>query len=401
MNQEQMPKKGETKTVMGLSARQGTELSVSASEARAKAEIEASYTVAFHRPRSTAQARSKILEACKRTRFAEIAKYMKPVGSGKVTGPSIRFAEEAAKAYGNIRTSIDTVYEDDDLRKIRVSATDLESNLQHSMEISLRKVVERRKIRDGMEVLGERTNTQGQTVFLIRATEDDLLNKTQALASKALRTVLLRLLPQDIIEEAMDQVQDTLREQIAKDPSKHLKALADAFNSVGVRPVDLEKYLGHDLDATTPAEIDELRALFNSIKNGETTWQEAVSGGGDESDEMKDGTATQAARLRTKLRKVSKEAKSEPSQEAPTDTGEVVMGAPAPPAVEKHDRKLAMTDGRVHIIEETAKKNGWGMDDLHDWIKRDYSPDGIKGIADHETYDKILAMLKELGPDDV
>jgi hypothetical protein len=41
---------------------------------------------------------------CDRPRFAEVARYSKPQGSTKVTGPSIRFVEAALRCLGNIAT---------------------------------------------------------------------------------------------------------------------------------------------------------------------------------------------------------------------------------------------------------------------------------------------------------
>ena len=269
--------RGTTETMLAQETRREGELAQSSGAARAKAEIEAAYTVAIKYPRSFMDARRRVLESCKRPRFAEVAKYRKPVGTGAVTGPSIRFAEEAAKSMGNIQTSIDTVYEDVECRKIRVAAVDLETNLRHAVEINVSKTVERKSLKEGQEMLGQRKNTQGQTVYILRATDDDMLNKTLSAASKALRTVLLRLIPQDLIEEAMDTVTETLQSGTAKDPAAARKRMADAFAEIGVRPVDLEKYLGHPLDATTPAEIEELRSTYNSIRDKETTWAEVMA----------------------------------------------------------------------------------------------------------------------------
>ena len=49
-------------------------------------------------------------------------------------------------------------------------------------------------------------NSYGDTVYLVEATEDDLLTKQAAHVSKVIRTAALRLLPSDILEEAMEQL---------------------------------------------------------------------------------------------------------------------------------------------------------------------------------------------------
>ena len=72
---------------------------VSAAEA-AKARIQASFIMAFKKPRNSDQARDSILRACKRPIFAQKVEYSKPVGGRKITGPSIRFTELALREWG-------------------------------------------------------------------------------------------------------------------------------------------------------------------------------------------------------------------------------------------------------------------------------------------------------------
>jgi len=391
--------RGESKSILSMEKSRSGELAQTADAARAKAEIEASYTVAIHRPRSIADARTRILEACKRSRFAASAKYKKPIGGGTVDGPSIRFAEEIAKLFGNIRTSADTVYEDDDVRKIRVSATDMETNLQHAIEISMRKVVERKKIRAGMEVLAERENSQGQTVYLIKATDDDMLSKTQAQVSKALRTVLLRLIPQDIIEEAMDVVSETLRSGVAKDPAKHQKAIADAFSGIGVRPGDLEAYLKHPLDATTPAEIEDLRAIYNAISSDETTWQEFIA---ESDDSMEGATKSRAEALRQRLKRAKppvepQEPKKEPTPPTPPEEAKDAPKRRGRPPKPKPDSSgpFVMTDKMVDEIQDMATKCGWKPDDLRDWVQDQYSC-GLKGVGSQIVLGEIMHFIQDV-----
>jgi len=52
----------------------------------------------------------------------------------------------------------------------------------------VRSFVERRQPQPGRTIIRSRTNSTGQMVYLIAATEDELLNKQNALASKSIRT---------------------------------------------------------------------------------------------------------------------------------------------------------------------------------------------------------------------
>lgn len=244
---------------------------------QAKAAIEARYHVALARPRNIDQTRLKVLQACRRTAFAEVAKYAKPVGKEKVVGPSIRFAEEAIRALGNILQETAVIHDDQERRIVRITVTDLESNISFPQDIMLNKTVERRSLRQGQSAKGQRVNSYGEIVFLVEATEDDLANKQAALASKAIRTAALRLLPGDILEEAMAEVTKTLRAQDKQDPTAARKKLVDAFAGIGVTPDMLTQYLGgQPLDAISPADVEELREIFSALKERETTWSAVI-----------------------------------------------------------------------------------------------------------------------------
>lgn len=239
----------------------------------AKARIQSAYIMAFQKPRNEDDARDRILHACKRPGFAERVEFNKPVGGRQIKGPSIRFAELALREWENILTETQVLYEDDFIRRIKVIVTDLETNASHSKEIQINKTVERRKA-NGREVVGERTNTANQKVFIVKATEDELYNKEAALISKALRNEGLRLIPSDITDEAIEAARQTLRNRDAQDPDAAKKKILDAFSSIGVKPRDLERYLKHKTDTLTPAELEDLRGIYRAIRDGEARWSD-------------------------------------------------------------------------------------------------------------------------------
>jgi len=250
------------------------ETAASAAAAQSKALVEARYTVAMHRPRDMDLAREKLLKECRRPSFAEVARYNKPIGKG-IVGPSIRFAEAAIRCMGNIVIQEVTTYDDDEKRIIEVSVTDLESNVPYTTSITIEKTVERRNKKPGDDCIRERQNSYGDKVFILRATEDEILNKKNAILSKAIRTLALRHIPGDLIDECMDLVVATQAKKDAEDPDAAKRKILDAFAGINV-PVDqLKKYVGHDLVAISPKELVELRALHAAIKDGETTWRAA------------------------------------------------------------------------------------------------------------------------------
>lgn len=251
-----------------------TPAAVAAAEMQ-KARIESAYTIALHRPRSIDQVRQNILKHCERPRFAEKVKYSKPVGGGSVTGPTIRFAEMAIREMRNVFSDIQVIYEDDAKKQIKVILCDLETNCQFTKEVTLNKTVERKSSK-GREVVSERKNTYGDTVYVVVATEDELLNKEAALISKAIRNEGLRLIPQDIIEEAMDLAEATMKKADKEDPDGAKNRLIDAFFKVGIKVGDLIEYLGHGVDMVTPAELGELRKMYAALAEGSAKWSDFV-----------------------------------------------------------------------------------------------------------------------------
>jgi hypothetical protein len=245
---------------------------VAAAEA-ARARIQSAYLMALNKPRNIDQARDRILIACRRPVFAAQVEYAKPIGNTTVKGPSIRFAELALREWGNIRSDIQVIYEDEFQKRVRVDVIDLETNAAFGKDLTINKTVERRRA-EGREVLGERLNTQGQVVYIVRATEEEIQNKEGAQISKAMRNEGLRLIPQDIIDEALDVARATLKNRDAKDPGAAKKALLDAFSGIGIQPRDIQAFLGHSLDTIAPQELEDLRAMYRAIRDGEARWSD-------------------------------------------------------------------------------------------------------------------------------
>jgi len=297
--------------------------------AESRARIEAEHILAKRFPRDLDLVRTKLLADCRRPRFAEKARYRKPQGKAKnqetgrweqnyIEGPSIRFVEAAIRAMGNLTQEARTIYDDPDRRKILVIVRDLESNSSMSAEIVVEKIVERKEVsfkgRIVREVLASRLNSYGDTVYIVRATEDELAMKQAALVSKAIRTVGIRLIPADLVEEAMDMAMETQARRDAEDPDAARKRLVDAFVTVGVQPDALKAYLGHDIAASSPAEMQDLRAIYAGIHGGETTWKEVTDSTVEPAEERSKGPAV-VDRLKDKLKDKGSKREAKPGLE--------------------------------------------------------------------------------------
>lgn len=277
---------GEKKGAAGTTAREdfgGRELAtigetaITAAAAQARAAVEARYVMAVQRPRDFDQARFQLLKECARFTFADSATYEMKIGGKTISGPSIRFAEAAVRALRNIFVETTTIYDDAEKRVLRVSVTDLEANVPYSQEVVVEKTVERRELRDGQVALGQRKNFEGKVVYRVAADEGALLAKQGALVSKLMRTLALRLVPGDLIDEALEACAATVHDGISKDPDAHRKKIADSFARIGVQPSGLRDFLGHDLGTCSPKELAELRGTYQAISEGATTWAETLT----------------------------------------------------------------------------------------------------------------------------
>lgn len=250
--------------------------------ARSQAMVQAAFVMAERHPRDWDNVRAKLLRECQRPGFARVARYSKPVGNGRIEGPSIRFAEAAIRIMGHVVVDQAIIREDATRRSVEVVVIDAEANVRYTRQFSIEKAVERSYVKDGQVVLGERKNTHGKTTFLVGASEDELANKQAAAVSKAVRTEGLRLLPGDILEECMDECVATQRKKDAADPDQARKDISDAFARLNITPAMLKAYLDHELSTVSPAEMTDLRGVYEAIRDGETTWRAVMEArGGD------------------------------------------------------------------------------------------------------------------------
>lgn len=346
----------ETKAFGVESVERSSELAAIAVSSSAKAEVEAAYVMAIKNPRHEDTALTQIKASCRNPRFAASARYRKPVGKKEIApdrweqqyviGPSIRFAEEMIRCWKNVLTQQVSLYDDPIKRIIRITTRDLEANVAYSKEITLDKTVERQNSRD-REVLGERMNSYNKKVFIVRTTEDELNIKESALASKVIRTNGLRLIPQHIIDEAMDLVEATIKDKAAKDPAGERRQILDGFAKRGITPIEIERYMSKPSAQFAVDDLVKLREMLTSIEDGHATWQEYLEGtSAQTTDEIagKSQPDTKGAEVNEKLKSVAQErgveAKPEPKK-AESQTEAKSESKPAPPSQEEASTKKA------------------------------------------------------------
>lgn len=261
-----------------------SELAPTAVAAEKQFEIQSAIVLAKRFPRDEDQAFQKLMKACQRSSFAEDAEYSFPRGGQPVKGPSVFLAREAARVWTNIRYGLTITRDDQQSRQIQAWSWDLETNTKISAEDDFRKLIFRKG--------------KGW----IEPDERDLRELTNRRGAILIRNCVLQILPKDLIEDALDTCRETLRSNVAKDPDSARKKILMAFSELNVTAEMLAAYLGHPVAQSSPAEIADLRAVYKSISDGNTTWADYVNGNSEAgAADLKQKTETKAAELKEKL----------------------------------------------------------------------------------------------------
>lgn len=255
---------------------------------RERALIESKMTVARRYPRNMDDVLTNLKKALTRPLFVkgekgdgkgQTARFNKPVGGG-VKGWSVRFSEEVARCMGNLEIDTVAVDSDDEAHHYKTTVVDYENNLTFSSPVVVPRTVERSKLDDGRRPVGQRRNSNGEAVYLVIATSDELLSVRNAQISKAKRNAILQHVPGWVLDECKQVYDETMRQKIAADPDGERRLLVEAFAELGVTSAMLTEVVGHPLDTITVKEQVELRAAFVSVKDGDLKWSEYAASKG-------------------------------------------------------------------------------------------------------------------------
>ncbi|EAG9258337.1 hypothetical protein CW861_09305 [Listeria monocytogenes] len=237
---------------MELSKQQGNGVMAHATASREMEEVKGQIFMAQNFPRNQYQAEIRILEACKRLRLAETAIYQYPRGGQKVIGPSIRLAEVLAQNWGNISFGVKELERNDHESKAMAYAWDAETNTRTEKIFT---VPHKRTTKKGTQMVTD---------------ERDIYELVANMGSRRLRACLLSVIPGDIVEAAMQQCNETLRNGGGEKPLKDrvgamLTYLKEQF---GVTQSQVEKRFGYKTDSFTEYDLVQTKNIINSIKDG-------------------------------------------------------------------------------------------------------------------------------------
>ncbi len=260
-NQEapNMPKNGIIAQMDNIN--QGT---VAIEASRAIAEAQGKLVIAKRFPRDELTAYAKAIEACQRPSMAEKAFYAFPRGGQTVEGPTIRFAEELARCWGNIDYGIKELSQDNGKSEMQAYAWDLETNAQSVQNFT-----------------NPHQREQGKKMVTLTS-QRDIYENNANMATRRLRARILAILPGWFVDDAIKTCKATLKKMVEGDVELPLidrvKHLILKFQKYGVTKEQIESRLKRKIDTMTADDFVEYTGIFNALKNNESKisdWFEA------------------------------------------------------------------------------------------------------------------------------
>lgn len=233
---------------------------------RAIAEAQGKLVIAKRFPRNEVEAYAKAMEACQRPSMAAKAFYSFPRGGQTVAGPTIRFAEELARCWGNIDYGIKELSQDDGKSEMQAYAWDLETNAQSVQNFTNP---------HQREKTDKRTRT---TVMENLTSQRDIYENNANMATRRLRSRILAILPSWFVEDAIEECKKTLAGKNETPLIDRVKKMVVQFAKIGVTQEQIEKRLKRKIDTMNADDFTEFIGIYNAIKQGESKigdWFEA------------------------------------------------------------------------------------------------------------------------------
>jgi len=203
-------------------------------------------------PRDEFEVEKRIRLTCSRPKFAATAAYAYPRGKEMVKGPSIHMAKMLARAYGNIQYEIIELERTKDYTKFKAYAWDLEAGINNGVIFTVDHKISTR--------FGDKVLTDPREIYELGMNY----------GSRRLRKCILALIPEEVINEAMELCEATLKKGDSQMPLPDLiKKMVVEYDKIGVSKEMLEKYLKHPMENTNVDEITNLRSIFKTIYDRE------------------------------------------------------------------------------------------------------------------------------------
>lgn len=233
---------------------------------RAIAEAQGKLVIAKRFPRDEVAAYSKLIQACQRPALAEKAFYSFPRAGQTISGPTIRFAEEIARCWGNIDYGIKELSQDGGKSEMQAYAWDLETNAQSVQNFTNP---------HQREKTDRRTKT---TVMEDLTSQRDIYENNANMATRRLRARILAIVPSWFVDGAIEECRKTLAGKNDVPLVDRVMKMVVQFGKLGVTQEQIELRLKKKIDAMNADDFSEFIGIYNAIKGGESKiseWFEA------------------------------------------------------------------------------------------------------------------------------
>lgn len=243
---------------------------------RAIAEAQGKLVIAKRFPRNEVDAYAKAMQACQRPSMAAKAFYSFPRGGQTVSGPTIRFAEELARCWGNIDYGIKELSQDDGKSEMQAYAWDLETNAQSVQNFT-----------------NPHLREQGKKMVALTS-QRDIYENNANMATRRLRSRILAILPSWFVEDAVEECKKTLAGQNELPLIDRVKKMVVSFGKLGVTQEQIELRLKKKIEAMNTDDFTDFIGIYNAIKQGESKiadWFETPKVASKLTDELNGDTA--------------------------------------------------------------------------------------------------------------
>lgn len=234
-------------------------------------EVQGQIVMAKRFPRDYVASCNRIMQACSRTGLAEKAIYEYPRGGQKVVGPSIRLAEALAQNWGNMSFGIVELEQRAGESQVMAYAWDLETNTRQEKVFSVPHV---------------RSTKKGNVPL---ADPRDIYEMVANQGARRLRACILGIIPGDVVEDAMNQCNQTLLGNVGKPIIDLVKDMASIFKKDFSVPLEaIEKYIGCKASAFSMNDLVRLKRVYTSLRDGMAKREEVFDLPGVEKEGAKD-----------------------------------------------------------------------------------------------------------------
>lgn len=223
---------------------------VAIESSRAVAEAQGKLVIAKRFPRDPEQAYAKAIQACRRKSLAEKAFYKFPRGKETVEGPTIRFAEELARCWGNVDYGIKELSQMEGRSEMQAYAWDLETNTMSAQTFTN---PHKREVKGTMQSL-----TSLRDIYEVNANN----------AARRLRARILAILPNYLVEDAIAECKRTLLGKTDEPLIDRVRKMIVAFEKFGVTQEMIEIRLGRKVNTMNADDLVDYTGIYNSLKDG-------------------------------------------------------------------------------------------------------------------------------------